>query len=177
MVNSLVLKHYTELQELLDVAADSSPYLEAKLADNRVELFLHFALYAVCKIDYKRVGILKKGKRIRKGASGTRDATCDLTRVPPDKHPIGPPLPNNIIVRYFDLSRTRKDWRSFYRKNFISINAVKSDKNGRWTTDFTQLINEGQVPPPPLTLSRTEKRKLNRIIRKKNVKKVNRQMV
>jgi hypothetical protein len=163
-----LLKYWEEFNDLAE--RDIKEYSDIKLAERRVEVFLHFALYTICKIDYKRIGILKRGKRIRKGASGTRDATCDLKRIPSSAHPKGPPLSQAVIVRYYDLSRTRKAWRSFYRKNFISFNAAWSDERKEFTTDLVSLINEGLVPPAPVALSRSEKRKLFRVMQNKKVK-------
>ena len=161
---SLALKYYNELQEQIEQDAGG---ISVKMADSRVEVFLHFALYTICKIDYSRVGVIKKGRRIRKGSSGTRDATCDLDRVPASKRPSGPPLSQAVIIRYYDLSKTRKDWRSFYRSKFISINAVWSDDQKKFVTDFNEVVNEGLVPPPTLTLSMSEKRKLYKILKRK----------
>lgn len=143
---------------------DESNYAKAKLKDSRVEMFLHFSLYAEVTIDYTRAGFMRGGKRVRYGASGTRNATRDLNRIPANKHPKGPPRSTAVIVRYYDLSRTRKDWRSFRRVNFGSMNSVKDDSTGRFTTNFADVVNSGQVPPPPLTLKRSEKRKLAKII-------------
>lgn len=167
-VNNLALTYHTELMAEMEKAAVGG-YAEAKLADKRVEVFLHFALYAVVKFDFTRVGrIGKGGKRIRHGSSGTRDGTCDLSRVPAADQPKGPPLPQNIIIRYYDLSTTRKAWRSFYRRNFQSINAVLNDETGRFTTDFNAVINTGQVPPPSFSLSKSQKRKLYKLIKRKH---------
>ena len=164
----LALKYNNEFTEQLEADAGGR-YAEAKLADRRVQTFLHFALYAVVKFDYTRVGrIGKGGKRIRHGSSGTRDGTCDLSRVPADDQPKGPPMSQAVIIRYYDLSKTRKAWRSFYRRNFQSINAVLNDATGRFTTDFTEVINTGQVPPPAFTLSRAEKRKLYKVLKRKH---------
>jgi hypothetical protein len=167
----IALKYYNELQEYLLKDVEQGRITEEALASNNVEVFLAFALHTICKIDYKRIGILKRGKRIRKGASGTRDATCDLTRVPPNKRPKGPPLSQAVLIRYYDLTKSRKDWRSFRRTNFISINAVWSDVTKQFTTDFASVINDGTVPPLNIALSRTDKRKLHRVLRKKRVKK------
>ena len=165
---NLAVTYHKELMAQLEADAGGK-YAEEKLADKRVAVFLHFVLYAVVKFDYTRVGrIGKGGTRIRHGSSGTRDGTCDLSRVPADDQPKGPPLSQAIIIRYYDLSRTRKAWRSFYRRNFQSINAVLNDATGRFTTDFNEVINTGQVPPPAFSLSRAEKRKLYKVLKRKH---------
>lgn len=164
-MDNLVLKYYHELDAELEKVAVGR-YAEEKLADNRVSTFLWFALHSVVKFDYTRIGVKSPltGNIIRKGSSGTRDGTCDLSRVPAKDKPKGPPLSQAVVIRYYDLSTSRKAWRSFRRNKFQSINAVLDDNTGRFTTDFNQVVNSGQVPPPSFTLSRTEKRKLLKIV-------------
>jgi len=146
-----------------------SKYANAKLLDSRVQVFLHFAQYAILKFDYTKETKKVNKKIIRqRGPSGTRDGTCDLDRVPANVRPTGAPLPNNIIIRYYDLTKSRKGWRSFYRKNFISVNSVFNDATKEYTTDFAEVVNSGQVPPPPLVLSMSQKRKLFKVLKRKN---------
>lgn len=164
MVNDF-FKYYKEIIKRLELAADDSDIIDQRLRDNRVTHFLHFALYTDIRFEYTRIGqVNKEGRRVRHGNSGTRVGTCDLNRIPPSKHPAGEPLPQHTIIRYFDKSRTRQDWRSFYRRNYIAAFAWLDDETGEFTTDPVDLINSGQVPPPPLALSRGMERKVKKII-------------
>lgn len=137
-------------------AAALSDHAKQKLRDNRVTHFLHFALYTEINIEYRKIN--------RGGNSGTRRATRDLSRIPLDKHPKNPPYPTNKQVRYFDKSRTRQDWRSFRRTNFIASFAWLDDTTGNMTTEPARLVASGQVPPPNFRLSRGDERRIKRII-------------
>ena len=168
MANELQ-KYYPAVMVRMEAEA-ADDYARTKLRDNRVEHFLHFALYTEVRIEYTRVGRKGKGGTIiRKGNSGTRVATCDKTRIPSDKHPEGPPMSQAVIIRYFDKSRTRQDWRSFYRRNFIASFAWLDDETGRFTTNPSKLVDSGQVPAPSFALSRGDERRVKRII--KNLKR------
>jgi hypothetical protein len=169
-LNSQYLKYYKEIERRLELDA-SSDYAKQKLRDNRITHFLHFALYTYIRFEYTRVGVKGKGGTIiRRGNSGTRVGTCDLTRVPSDKQPKGPPLSQAVIIRYYDNTRPRKDWRSFYRRNFIASFAWLNDETGRYTTNPAELVESGQVPPPSFNLSRGDKRRVKRIIKTLNRK-------
>lgn len=161
------ITYYKAIDSKLEAAAVDD-YSRQKLRDNRVTHWLHFALYTKVRFEFTRIGQVKGNppRRVRHGNSGTREGTLQLSRIPTDVHPKGPRLSQRVIIRYFDLTRSRNAWRSFYRRNFIASFAWWNDDTNQYTIDPAELVASGQVPPPKaFKLTKGQERRAARIIR------------
>ena len=159
--------YYKQIESRLEAAAVDD-YSRQKQRDNRVSHWLHFAKHTVVRFEFTRIGQLigSPPRRVRHGNSGTREGTIDLDRIPKKNHPKGPRLSKRKIIRYFDRTRSRQAWRSFYRRNFIASFAWWNDETNEYTTDPSELVASGQVPPlRGIALSRGQERRAARIIR------------